>query len=813
MLGRPPLFGGGKTEVYDFMDFKEQMYNILAYAEPKYTDAFRNLEKLGDDEGIPDRFANDEYQTMSTKLYSLLSSWLTGTTKQHARDPSIAASRNGFALWKSLLRIYQPSTRSRSLALMQAIHSYPNFSPGVSSIAQISKLEELVKDYERCSGQSYPREILLSTLLRCIPSPLKEHIHLQLTDRTTYAQVKESVLVYERTTRTWMPTQVYQPLENGQGQYLAAVENAPTGGGQQAMEVNRVEDRGKGWKGKHKGKGKGKKGFGKTFGAFGAMQAGRGFRFGRGRGKGKGRGKGRGKGKGKKGKGKRLGRTVCRICHQEGHCGNECPNRHSVRNVEAEEQVPGTETYVHNPPNQDQYPRPNVVESGSIRQTTSRPDPRVVTRRVRGDFTPKPFYHIGTPPEEFPEVFPLASEEESEGDDIPILYTRMVKEAGQEEEEDLEPITNPFYGELPSPGFTDSEGEAEEAEHSGLCESCGARLELTCTRPSSSEPSPYPPMPELYPGEDRYLRLQRKLRSEGKAYDEKALKDSARREHEWIEFHLDSKREEKKESGADQIRMVREDEFHDVAEWFVMDDTDGDDDWCVIEETNAHDVVRAVQTEERVPEESLELIILDSGSDASLLPCDHPEAGKVNSGNTGVVLEDAQGNQIKSAGIVTAVIDIKQGDCWTAPSISENFIVSEATNILLSMGRILKNGWRLEYDPRISAEEQTSGAQHYLTVSSMVLVSPDGKAKARIFYKRNSCCLLGRISVVGSDRAGLSGSTRGTGSAPRQGNSRSSTDSWTAVERSVSVKVPQEFTELLDSTPNGKCPQSEVPLP
>ena len=57
MLGRPPNFGGGKTEVYDFMDFKEQLYNILAYAEPKYTDAFRNLERLGDDESLPDRFA------------------------------------------------------------------------------------------------------------------------------------------------------------------------------------------------------------------------------------------------------------------------------------------------------------------------------------------------------------------------------------------------------------------------------------------------------------------------------------------------------------------------------------------------------------------------------------------------------------------------------------------------------------------------------------------------------------------------------------------------------------------------------------
>ena len=34
MLGRPPSFGG-KTEVYDFLEFKEQLYNVLAYAEPK----------------------------------------------------------------------------------------------------------------------------------------------------------------------------------------------------------------------------------------------------------------------------------------------------------------------------------------------------------------------------------------------------------------------------------------------------------------------------------------------------------------------------------------------------------------------------------------------------------------------------------------------------------------------------------------------------------------------------------------------------------------------------------------------------------
>ena len=60
MLGRPPPFGGGKTEVYDFMDFKEQLYNILSYAEPKYTEALRDLEMM--------RAYPTDFQTMNTNV-------------------------------------------------------------------------------------------------------------------------------------------------------------------------------------------------------------------------------------------------------------------------------------------------------------------------------------------------------------------------------------------------------------------------------------------------------------------------------------------------------------------------------------------------------------------------------------------------------------------------------------------------------------------------------------------------------------------------------------------------------------------------
>ena len=62
-------------------------------------------------------------------------------------------------------------------------------------------------------------------------------------------------------------------------------------------------------------------------------------------------------------------------------------------------------------------------------------------------------------------------------------------------------------------------------------------------------------------------------------------------------------------------------------------------------------------------------------------------------------------------------------------------------------------------------KKQDHSAQYSLTVPSMVLVSPDGKARARIFYKRNSCCLLGRISVVRSDRTQSPERTRWTEAA------------------------------------------------
>ena len=133
MLGRPPLFGGGKTEVYDFMDFKEQLYNILAYAEPKYTDAFRSLEKLGDDEGVPERFTNEEHQVMSTRvifLVELMVNW----------NHEAACTRPKYCYIKEWLRLVEIVTQN-----LPAKYKKPKFGThaGYSQLPEFFTWSEL----------------------------------------------------------------------------------------------------------------------------------------------------------------------------------------------------------------------------------------------------------------------------------------------------------------------------------------------------------------------------------------------------------------------------------------------------------------------------------------------------------------------------------------------------------------------------------------------------------------------------------------------------------------------------------------------
>ena len=328
ILKSPDMFSG--DDALAFPGWRFQFTSWLTYGESKYVQMLQRIETMTT---MPDITTYQEHEKeLAHRLYAVLTSYLKGRCGHMCKAAS--RTRDGFAVWWQLIREFEPSTRQRSLALAQALSSYPAFPKDKSCLESILIYEETVQRFEESSGNRYPDELKIATLVRCAPQRLREHLQLSLSETATYAQVKEQIIAYERASKAWTQESVLKSINNAH-KAADSSEAIP-------MEVDRVE---KGYK----GKGKGKKGKGKSGNWNIPWGAGRGF--GRGRGqkgkgkKGRGRGSGKGKNKGKKGaKGKdnqkgKTGPNQCKLCHGYGHWSNECPYKMDVNNVQ-EQQYP-----------------------------------------------------------------------------------------------------------------------------------------------------------------------------------------------------------------------------------------------------------------------------------------------------------------------------------------------------------------------------------------------------------------------------------------------------------------------------------------
>ena len=317
ILKAPDTFNGEDPML--FQQWKHQFTSWLSFGDSRYTEALNLVEKKT---SAPDYSTYDSAEKdLAHKLFAVLTSYLRGRCSQIVR--SGAKVKDGFKLWYDLNQEYMPSTRQRSLALAQALGSYPAFKDNVMDC--ILNYEQLVLQYEEASGTTYPDELKAATLIKCCQPRLREQLQLSITDQTDYKDIRDKITAYERVSKTWTQEQV---LKHAQSQHQA---RSSDDSGPAPMEVDMVTDKGKG---KHKGK-KGGKGYGG-----GAEWASWAYGRGRGRGrfnKGKGKGKQKGKSKGKKGqkggKGKKGGGRgkvaygQCAVCHEFGHWSRECPHK------------------------------------------------------------------------------------------------------------------------------------------------------------------------------------------------------------------------------------------------------------------------------------------------------------------------------------------------------------------------------------------------------------------------------------------------------------------------------------------------------
>ena len=167
---------------------------------------------------------------LSVRLYAVLTSYLRGSALQLSR--SMSSSKNGLQLWKVLVNQYAPATKQRSLAISQAIATYPGFTRDKTFAESIAGLEQLVNEYFVVTNKKFDEDVLLGVLLRCSPQSLRQHLTLTMTRETTYRQARELILGYERSAKTWDVQSVLKQFQ---------ASSSHDAQGPTPMEVDRVE--------------------------------------------------------------------------------------------------------------------------------------------------------------------------------------------------------------------------------------------------------------------------------------------------------------------------------------------------------------------------------------------------------------------------------------------------------------------------------------------------------------------------------------------------------------------------------------------
>ena len=318
ILKPPDTFDG--TEVMNFIPWKQQFTSWLSFGDTRFSDRLERIEKMDNAPAIGSY--TDEDRELARKLYAVLGSYLRGRCSQLVR--SCNQCKDGFLLWYQLVQEYIPSTRSRSLALAQALAQYPMFAKDRSVMESILQYEQTVQHFEEASGSTYPEELKAATLIRCCGNKLREHLQLSITETSTYREIRDRITSYEKVSKAWSQESILRQIQ----------ADPSDAGGPTPMEIDRVYDKGGKGKGKKGDKGgKGKGGWWNNAWSFGrgrGKDGGRGKGY-KGRGKGKKGGKSKGKSKGKKGGKKggkmRVGENQCAICFEYGHWSRECPNK------------------------------------------------------------------------------------------------------------------------------------------------------------------------------------------------------------------------------------------------------------------------------------------------------------------------------------------------------------------------------------------------------------------------------------------------------------------------------------------------------
>ena len=260
VLKGPDVFAPGTLdeEVSSWQDWAFIFQNYIGFMDPNYLSEFSWAETNDRPVREDEYTSGSEKGRRAVKLFSVLSSYLKNRPLKILRS---VLNNDGFEVWRRLTVELQPTSRSRSLAMAQALVSFPAMSKGASLYDYVLTYEKLVDEYEKLSGLRYDPNLKIGTLLKGIPNDLQRTLLFDMDDTTTYEQLRARLLEYERSSQTWSAENILTSLSVQNDHAKRKEYQGPI-----PMEIDRLEWKGKGKGQDGKGKGKGGKGKGKSSG-------------------------------------------------------------------------------------------------------------------------------------------------------------------------------------------------------------------------------------------------------------------------------------------------------------------------------------------------------------------------------------------------------------------------------------------------------------------------------------------------------------------------------------------------------------------
>ena len=177
LISKPSVFApeNKEQEISQWKDWYWSIRQYLAVVDSAYESDVSLLLRDLDTPVLHDEL-DDAKKDRSRFLYSFLSSLVKGRPLTILKN---IGECNGLEVLRNLVQTFQPSSKTRSLAIMNTIMGWKEFDMRQPLLPQILKLEEAFLELARVSDP-LPENLKLAVLSRCITGQLKTYISVHL---------------------------------------------------------------------------------------------------------------------------------------------------------------------------------------------------------------------------------------------------------------------------------------------------------------------------------------------------------------------------------------------------------------------------------------------------------------------------------------------------------------------------------------------------------------------------------------------------------------------------------------------------------